>query len=183
MGTDYAGDSFLAGPTGVNSFSQVSVGRAIAPLAYAVNEKLILGGTVDLVWGGMDIKMAMPIGDGGAPSPGSFMDMMGSHVMGEATPSAGMGQAINDMMGGGMLGADDYALITFADDSDFTGAASGTGFGAKLGFLYQATPKISFGGAYHLKTAMSDWEADEAAMAFYEGDGSGLLSAVRWVVR
>ncbi len=175
MGTDYADDSFMAGPTGSNAFSQVSLGRAMVPVAYAVNEKLTLGATADFVWGGMDIKMAMPIGDGGAPSPGSFMDFMGSHVLGEATPSAGMGQAINDMIGGGTLGADDYALISFADDSDFSGAASGTGFAAKLGFVYQASPKVAIGGTYHLKTAMGDWETDEAIMAFYEGDGTGLI--------
>ncbi len=175
MGTDYPDDSFLAGPTGSNAFSQVSVGRAMVPVAYQVNEKLTFGATADFIWGGMDIKMAMPIGDGGAPSPGSFMDFMGSHVLGEATPSAGMGTAINDMIVGDMLHADDYALISFADDSDFSGAASGTGFAAKLGFVYQATPKVAVGGTYHLKTAMGDWEADEATMSFFEGDGSGLI--------
>jgi long-chain fatty acid transport protein len=79
------------------------------------------------------------------------------------------------MMTGGMLAADDYARIEFADDSDFTGAAKGTGFAGKLGCVYQATPDFALGATYHLKTAMSDWEADEAVMAFYAGDGSGLI--------
>ena len=83
--------------------------------------------------------------------------------------------AIQNMMEGGMLGADDYARIEFADDSNFTGAAMGSGFAGKLGVLYQATPALALGGTYHLKTAMSDWEADKATMAFYEGDGSGLI--------
>lgn len=175
MGTDYPDDSFLAGPTGINAFSQVSVGRAMVPVAYQVNEKLTFGATADFVWGGMDIKMAMPIGVGDGTDPGSFMDFMGAKTLGTATPSAGMGQAINDMVMGGMLGADDYAQITFADDSDFTGAATGTGFAAKLGFAYQAAPKVAVGGTYHLKTAMGDWEADEATMSFFEGDSSGLI--------
>jgi long-chain fatty acid transport protein len=169
MGTDYAADTFMAGTTGSNAFSQVSVGRALIPVAYQINEKLTLGATADFVWGGMDIKMGMPIGDGLAPSPGSFMDFMGTHVLGEATPSAGMDTAINNMVMGGMLGADDWALISFADDSDFTGAAKGTGFAGKLGLMYQVTPELTVGATYHLKTAMGDWEADEASMGFYEG--------------
>ena len=94
-------------PNRVNAFSQVSVGRALIPVAYQVNEKLTFGATVDFVWGGMDIKMAMPIGavDGSTPSAGSFMDFMSGHILGEAVPTAGMGQAINDMVGGDMLRA------------------------------------------------------------------------------
>lgn len=175
MGTEYASSTFMAGPTGEDVLSQVSVGRAMLPLAYAVNEKLTLAATLDFVWGGMDLMMPFVVGDGGDPAPGSFMDFMGSHVLGEADVSAGFGQAINDMMTGGMLAADDYARIEFADDSDFTGAAKGTGFAGKLGFVYQATPDFAVGATYHLKTAMSDWEADEAKMAFYQGDGSGLI--------
>lgn len=178
MGTEYAADTFMAGPTGGLAMSQVSVGRAMAPLAYQVNEKLILGATAEFIWGGMDIQMPLLVGDGSAPSPGSLMDFMGSKVLGEATVSAGLGTAIDNMMTGGMLGADDYARIEFADDSNFSGAASGTGFAGKLGFVYAATPELSVGGTYHLKTAMGDWESDEATMAFYEGDGSGEISAM-----
>lgn len=45
MGTEYAG----------GDMAQVSVGRVIFPLAYAVNERFNIGGSVDLVWAGMDL--------------------------------------------------------------------------------------------------------------------------------
>src|SRR5574340_1791224 len=45
MGTEFAnGDR-----------AQVSVGRVICPAAYAVNERFNIGGSVDVVWGGMDL--------------------------------------------------------------------------------------------------------------------------------
>ncbi len=163
MGTDYPDDSFMAGTTGENAFSQVSVGRAMVPVAYAINEQLTVGATLDYVWGGMDIKMAMQYGAG---EPGTLSDFMSPDgVLGSATPSAGLGGA----MGGMGLTNDDMALISFADDSDFTGAAAGSGFGAKLGFLYKAHEKVTLGGAYHLKTMMGDWEADAASMTFFQG--------------
>ncbi|MDA8129585.1 MAG: outer membrane protein transport protein [Betaproteobacteria bacterium] len=45
MGTEYAS----------GDMAQVSVGRVIFPLAYAVNDRFNIGGSVDLVWAGMDM--------------------------------------------------------------------------------------------------------------------------------
>lgn len=45
MGTEYAG----------GDMAQVSVGRVIFPLAYSVNDRLNVGGSVDVVWAGMDL--------------------------------------------------------------------------------------------------------------------------------
>jgi long-chain fatty acid transport protein len=45
MGTEYAG----------GDMAQVGVGRAIFPLAYSVNDRLNVGGSVDIVWAGMDL--------------------------------------------------------------------------------------------------------------------------------
>ena len=45
MGTEYAN----------GDMAQVSVGRVIFPLAYSVNDRLNVGGSVDLVWAGMDL--------------------------------------------------------------------------------------------------------------------------------
>ncbi|MBN8770813.1 MAG: outer membrane protein transport protein, partial [Thiobacillus sp.] len=50
MGTEYAS----------GDMAQVSVGRVIFPLAYAVNERFNIGGSVDLVWAGMDLVTSMP---------------------------------------------------------------------------------------------------------------------------
>lgn len=45
MGTEYAN----------GDMAQVSVGRVIFPLAYAVNDRFNVGGSVDVVWSGMDL--------------------------------------------------------------------------------------------------------------------------------
>ncbi|HWR76036.1 MAG TPA: outer membrane protein transport protein [Thiobacillus sp.] len=45
MGTEYAN----------GDMAQVSVGRVIFPLAYAVSERFNVGGSVDIVWAGMDL--------------------------------------------------------------------------------------------------------------------------------
>ncbi len=48
MGTEYAN----------GDMAQVGVGRVILPLAYQLSERLTLGGSVDLVWAGMDLAFA-----------------------------------------------------------------------------------------------------------------------------
>lgn len=48
MGTEYAS----------GDMAQVSVGRMIFPLAYAVNNRFNIGGSVDLVWAGMDMVVS-----------------------------------------------------------------------------------------------------------------------------
>jgi len=45
MGTEYAN----------GDMAQVGVGRVIFPLAYSVNDRFNVGGSVDVVWGGMDL--------------------------------------------------------------------------------------------------------------------------------
>lgn len=45
MGTEY----------GNGDMAQVSVGRVIFPLAYSVNERFNVGGSIDIVWAGMDL--------------------------------------------------------------------------------------------------------------------------------
>jgi len=49
MGTEY----------GYGDMAQVSVGRVIFPVAYAVTDRLNVGGSVDFVWAGMDLVVGM----------------------------------------------------------------------------------------------------------------------------
>lgn len=50
MGTEFPNDN--------GNMSQVGVGRLIFPLAYSLNERLAVGGSVDVVWAGMDVKFS-----------------------------------------------------------------------------------------------------------------------------
>ena len=50
MGTEYAS----------GDMAQVGVGRVIFPLAYSVNDRFNVGGSIDVVWAGMDLVASMP---------------------------------------------------------------------------------------------------------------------------
>ena len=118
----------------------------------------------------MDLKMAL--------SGAQFADMVtafgGSQTFG--TASGSMVTAFGGMMG--MLdpaGPINYGRFDFADQSDFSGKAKATGFGAKIGGVYQASKELSFGFAYHSKTHISDMEATGANVSFSVNADTGIL--------
>ncbi len=167
MGTEYAKDTFLGAGTGQDARSEVGVGRLMAPFAYSVNDQFNIGGSIDYVWGGLDMKMPMSIGTG---QPGTFSDFLsgfgGGQVLGEATVTAGLAGSIGAGVGAGY----DAVAINFSNDSDFTQETSGSGFGGKIGMTFKANEQLTIGASYHLKTAMDDWEGD-ASMLVYDTDG------------
>jgi len=65
MGTEYSSTSWMSNPgqlaTSPNLInrSQVGVGRVILPLVVYLSDRVSIGGSVDFVWAGMDLKMAM----------------------------------------------------------------------------------------------------------------------------
>lgn len=188
MGTEYGsatqGDLFFAGQTAFGASdpdgmgagiamlsgnevrSEVGFGRLMAPLAFQVNNKLSIAGQVDFVWAGMDIQLDM---DGA-----TFAGMAGLNPgittdFGSATGS--MITAFQGAAGAGQVSDVSWARFDFSNSDDFTGEATGYGFGAKLGFLYQANNQLSIGGVYHSKTNISDLETSNATVSF---DGTGV---------
>jgi len=72
MGTEYGKNSFLSGnpgipsmtgtmvgPTGKENRSELGIGRVLFPLAYDVTNDLKIAGSVDFLWGGLDLQMVM----------------------------------------------------------------------------------------------------------------------------
>jgi long-chain fatty acid transport protein len=165
MGTDYSGDSFMGNPgrqavsPQLTNRSEVGVGRFIVPLSYDVNPNLTVAGSVDFVWAGMDLKMAM--------SGNQFGDMVaglgGSQKFGTANGSlvGGLSQAI---MGGAITGVN-WAYFDFSNHNQFTGAATATGFAGKLGLVYKVNPQLTLGATYHSKTSLGDMTADNATLS------------------
>ena len=133
--------------------SEVGVGRFMLPLSYQANDRLTIGGSVDVVWAMMDLQMDMS----GAQF-GQLMQGNGGEVGGS------MRTAMEGAMGGGMITDVNWARFDYSDNSDFTGKAKGYGLGAKLGFTYAFTDRFRIGGAYHTKTNISDLEADNQKM-------------------
>ncbi len=162
MGTEYAGDSFLAAGSGKTVRSEVGVGRLILPFNLVLGERLVVGGSLDYVWAGMDLRMAM--------SGAQFGDMVGA-LGGRQTYGTASGSMVTGMVGmigAGMLdptGPVNWTRFDFSNGNAFTGAAFGDGFAAKLGMVFRVNERLTVGATYHAQTALSDLSADEATVS------------------
>ncbi|MBI3187664.1 MAG: outer membrane protein transport protein [Gammaproteobacteria bacterium] len=160
MGTEYEANSFLAAGTGEAVRSEVGVGRLLAPIAYNVNDTLTIGGTVDFVWAGMDLKMAMTGSD--------FMMFVPAFGGGGPTyPGIASGTMVDGLaaaVGGGQITGVNWVRFDFSNTNDFTGEATSTGYGGKIGFVAKEG-KLTIGGTYHFKTSLADMEANGATLS------------------
>ncbi len=165
MGTEYDKDTFLGDPGGIGASlenrSELSVGRVIVPLAWQVNDRLVVGGSADLVWAGLDLKMAM--------SEAQFIDLVTTQTIGEASGSllGGFGaqyEPFGAPAGPGSIRTLNHAYFNFSDTSDFTGEAKSYGYAGKIGFVYQASGDFSVGATYHSKTRLGDLKTSDATM-------------------
>ncbi|WP_035384423.1 outer membrane protein transport protein [Ferriphaselus sp. R-1] len=148
MGTEYSANSFMAAGSGQTVRSEVGVGRVIVPLVYQATEDINIGGSVDFVWAGMDIKMAMP----GA----SFMGMMPGTAQTYGSASGSMVNTLGGAMAGGMLNGVNWARVDFSNNDAFSGQAKGTGYAFKLGGTFKVSNSVTLGATYHSKTALGD---------------------------
>src|SRR3990167_10720769 len=135
MGTDYSESTFLAGGSGQPVRSELGVGRVLLPVAYQVTPDLAVGATLDFMWAGLDLRMAMP---------GS---QLGSLVTGASGSLAGMLAPLRSAP---------WTRIDFSNSSDFTGAAKSTGWAGKLGAVYKLTPAFSMGASYQFESSLGD---------------------------
>jgi long-chain fatty acid transport protein len=158
MGTEYAGDTLLGNPaqlspsSALENRSELSVGRIIAPLAFNVNDQLTIGGSLDFVWAGLDLRMAM--------SNAQFTDLT---TPGQQTQGSASGSLVNAFGGFGM--PLNYAYFDFSNGSRFSGAARGYGGAVKLGLVYRVNPRLSIGAVYHSETALGDLTTDHARVS------------------
>lgn len=149
MGTEYEANSWIGMTDGQEQRSELGVGRLIAPIAYNVNDKLSIGGSLDYVWANLDIRMAMP----------------GNVMMGLLESTSTMA----------LPGVPTVGRVDFSDDNDYTGKAKGTGWAGKLGFVYKASSNVTLGGSYHTKTSLSNLKTSSQGatfMADLTGDGA-----------
>lgn len=162
MGTEYGADSFLAAGTGEEVRSEVSVGRLLAPFVYAVSPTLYVGGSLDFVWAGIDLKAAF-----------NKMQIDALQQSGNVQASGGIGSQMQML-----AGAPGYvARFDFSDDSPYTGEAFGTGYGAKLGLLYLPREDLRVGVTYHSKTWLDDLENGASMRVYNDNDGNGFADS------
>lgn len=147
MGTEYAGSSFLGLGRDLENMTEVSVGRLMFPYAYQLNEKFGIGGSIDYVWAGMDLRMAM--------SGEQLMDLANPLSQQSGQASGSLLQALDGM-------TPEFAYFDFANDNKFTGDAMGRGYAANIGVIYDASSDLRFGAVYHTPTKLADLESSAA---------------------
>jgi long-chain fatty acid transport protein len=135
MGTEYGADSFLAMGSGQPVRSELGVGRVLFPLAWQVTPEFAIGGTLDYMWAGLDLRMAAS----GAQLGGLVTGASGN--LGAALPA---------------LGGAPWARIDFSNGNDFTGAASSKGWAGKLGAVWKPNAMWTLGASYQFKSALKD---------------------------
>lgn len=148
MGTEYDATSFLAMGSGSPVRSELGVGNVIFPVAYQVNQALTVGATLKFMWSSLDLRMAAS----------------GAQLAGMVTSASG-----NLAMALGPLSGAPWARIDFSDDSDFSGEAKSTGFGASLGATYKVNQDVTLGASYQFKSSLDDMET---------GNGDASISAI-----
>jgi long-chain fatty acid transport protein len=146
MGTEYGADSFLAMGSGQGVRSELGVGSLLFPLAWQATPNLAIGLTVDLMWSGLDLRMAAS----------------GMQLGGMVTAASGNLAAALPALAGAP-----WARVDFSNSSDFTGAAHATGWGAKLGLVYKAAPGLVLGASHRMKSSLKDMKtgADRASLS------------------
>ena len=174
MGTEFGADTMLGQMAGGKARSEVGVGSVLFPISYDISSKLTVGGTLQYVWGGMDMIFGMPVGNPAAPQAGTFADFANpsSNVLGSATGTLVQGLGTP---GGAppFMTPDDSAVFEFSNDNDFSGQARGRGVGASAGVMYQASSRFRVGGSYKAKTDMSDFKGSGSMKIIDLGDGAG----------
>lgn len=156
MGTEYTAADWVSAGAGP-SRSEVGVGNLIVPVSYNVTPDFNIGGSLDLVWGGMDLQMAM-----GQPQ------MMGLFAAGNLTATGAGAAALPGFFGS----ASNVGYFNFTDGSDFTGKANATGWAGKLGMTYKVNNQFTIGATYHSKTSLGDMAADGAQVSFIDNGGT-----------
>lgn len=157
MGTEYSAADWVGAGSGKPSRSEVSVGNVIVPISYDVTSDFNVGGSLDLVWGGMDLQMAM-----------SGAQMGGLAAGGNLAATGAAAAALGPFMGG----AGNAAYFNFSDGSAFTGKASSTGWAGKLGMTYKVNNQLTVGATYHSRTSLGDMVADGAQVNMIDNAGA-----------
>jgi long-chain fatty acid transport protein len=157
MGTEYSAADWVGAGSGLPSRSEVSVGNVIVPVAYSVSPDFNIAGSLSLVWGGMDLQMAMSGGQ-----------MLGLAAGGNLTATGAGAAALGPFMGG----AGNAAYFNFSDGSPFTGKANSTGWSGKLGMTYKVSEQVTVGATYHSKTSLGDMATDGAQVSMIDTAGA-----------
>lgn len=159
MGTEYGDGSFMSMGYGLENRTELSVGRVILPIAFQATDRLSLGASLDFVWAGLDLRMAM--------SEAQFGDLITTRRGGTASGSlvtafSGMYQPLAGP--GAPISALNFAYFDFSNGSRFSGKARGYGYAGKLGATFRVNDRLTLGASYHSETRLGDMSTDQAVV-------------------
>lgn len=184
MGTEYGTDTFLSGSqsmmtgafgpsSGQENRSELGIGRLMFPLAFDITDTFKLGGSIDYLWGGLDLQMTM--------TGGQFAQVLGGMSnMASVTPASTLPAAFGGFMA--MPGFDvTWAQFDFSEgDNKMKQRLKTNGWAGNIGFQWQASPQLSIGAVYHAKTNLKDMSGNGAMKmgvpAGMTADGSGIMA-------
>lgn len=154
----------VADTTGSKQRSELGVGRFVVPVAFDVNDKLTVGGSVDYVWGGLDILWNMDATNFFGGLDKNQYDLSGFGVFQANNRAVIKGTLVDNFLAAfgtaNGFGAFHWGRFEFSNDNDFTQETQGAGFAGKLGMTYKLSDKLTLGASYQSETAMSDFEGD-----------------------
>jgi long-chain fatty acid transport protein len=157
MGTEFGKNSFMSLGAGLENRTELSVGRIIAPISYDLNDRLVVGGSVDFVWAGLDLRMAM--------MGSQFEDLANPMAQQMGTASGSLVTAFGGLyepFGGTGISSLDYAWFDYSNDNRFSGKARGYGAAGKIGAVFRVDDRLTLGASYHSETRLGDMKTDEA---------------------
>lgn len=175
MGTEYAAESWMSMGTGRPTRSELGVGRLLFPLAYNVTPDLIVGGSVDFVWAGLDLQMAVPAGQ--------MSQLAQAGLLLPTANNPATGAALNGFMNTPATAMTNVGYFDFTNGNDFSGKAHSTGWAGKLGATYKVSKQLTLGATYHSKTSLGDMEAGGARMQMIDTTGANPTSTLTGNIR
>jgi long-chain fatty acid transport protein len=171
MGTEYGNNSFLSGyqsagyllsngmggsqgMSGAGNRSELGIARVMFPLTFDVSDTLRVGGTIDYLWGGLDLQMVMP---------GAMFAQFTGFGGASASPLGKAGGSMVGAFGNPAFGVQDvnWAQFDFSEGGNkMTQRLKTDGWAGDIGFVWKVAPNLSVGGVYHAKTHLSDMEGN-----------------------
>ena len=180
MGTEYGKNSFMSGnpgipsmmgtmraPTGQENRSELGIGRVIFPLSYDISDNFKIGGSIDYLWGGLDLQMVMS---------GQMFGQMatpGATPLGSATGS--MVTRLPAIMGAFGISDINWAQFDFSQGTNkMKQELTTNGWAGNIGFVWKASPVLSVGAVYHAKTHLDDMSGNGTIRMNAQMGGAGM---------
>jgi len=162
MGTEWGRTSVLSsggfsslgamfGPTNQEQRSELGFGRLLFPLSYDFSPNFRVGGSIDYVWGGLDVMMTVD-GNMFAAMAGN-MNNANKRAIGYVNGNSSMLASLGPLAAAGL----DYAHISASEGTNkFQQELTTNGWAGNIGFQWQATPQFAVGAVYHARTNLDD---------------------------